>query len=181
MLEIWKPIKGYENYMVSSLGNVKSLNYNRTEKEQILKPGKDKTGYLFVWLCKEGIRKKCLVHRLVAETFIDNPNNLPCVNHKDENKQNNCLSNLEFCSYKYNSNYGTRNERTSKSMTNNPKRSTPIKCLDLETNKETIYPSINEAARQLNGSSSTAIYYNIYKSESPYKNRYFFSEINIEK
>ena len=63
-----------------------------------------------------GKYKRELIHRLVALTFIDNPDNLPCVNHKDENKENNVVSNLEWCSRSYNINYGTRNERASKAL-----------------------------------------------------------------
>lgn len=114
--EIWKPIKGYEGlYEVSNLGRIKSLNYNHTGKEKILKPTKDRYGYLQVTLCKNNIKKQYTVHRLVAEAFIDNPDNLPQVNHKDENKQNNNVDNLEWCDAKYNSNYGTGIERRAKS------------------------------------------------------------------
>lgn len=103
--EIWKPIKGYERlYQVSTLGRVKSLNYNKTKKEKILSPGNNGNGYLFVTLYKNG-RKNLFVHRLVAEAFLENPDNLPEVNHKDENKTNNSVSNLEFCSRKYNARY----------------------------------------------------------------------------
>ena len=77
--EIWCPIKGFENiYEVSDKGRVKSVGYG---KERILKPGRDSGGYLQVCLCKNGEIKKCLVHRLVAKTFIPNQNNLPEVNH----------------------------------------------------------------------------------------------------
>lgn len=115
-LEIWKPIKGYEEkYMVSNLGRVKSLSNNRNRKEKILKPCKDSGGYLFVVLCSNGKCKQITVHRLVSETFIPNPDNLPIINHKDENPLNNCVNNLEWCSVKYNNCYGTRLERFSKS------------------------------------------------------------------
>lgn len=108
MEEIWKDISGYEGkYQVSSLGRVKSLNYNRTKKEKILKGGKDNVGYLSIRLCKEGKPKTYRVHRLVAESFIDNPHNYPIINHKDEDKTNNCIENLEWCTQKYNNTYGT--------------------------------------------------------------------------
>lgn len=116
-IEIWKPIKGFEGfYEVSSFGRIKSLESGRWKnREKILKPAKHKFGYLYVILCKDGIRKNFRVHRLVAENFILNPLNLPQVNHKDEVKTNNCVENLEWCDAKYNINYGTHNEKMSKS------------------------------------------------------------------
>ena len=119
MKEIWKSIKNYEGlYEVSNLGRVKSLNYNKTGKEQILKPAKVKNGYLLVGLCNNKKVKTYHVHRLVAQTFIPNPNDLPQVNHKDEDKENNCIDNLEWCSAEYNMNYGTRNKRIGKANKN---------------------------------------------------------------
>lgn len=116
MDEIWKDIPGYEGkYEVSNLGNVRSLNYNHTGEIKLLKQGTNKKGYKLVNLCKNGKQKCYLIHRLVAMTFIPNPNNLPIINHKDENKVNNNVNNLEWCTYEYNNNYGTRNERTSES------------------------------------------------------------------
>lgn len=113
--EIWKDIPEYEGlYQVSNMGNVKSLNYNHIGKEGILKLSKSKKGYLYVILCKNGKRKNFQVHRLVAQTFLKNNNNFPCVNHKDENPSNNYVDNLEFCTYLYNNNYGTKRERLSK-------------------------------------------------------------------
>lgn len=110
--EIWCPIKGYEGlYEVSDKGRVRSLKFG---KERILKPGRMTKGYLTVGLCKNGEQKMYLVHRLVAKTFIPNPDNLPQVNHKDENKENNSVQNLEWCTDKYNTNYGTRTQRASK-------------------------------------------------------------------
>ena len=107
--EIWCPIKGYESmYEVSDQGRVKSIGYG---KERILKPRRDGGGYLFVTLYKNREHKMCKVHRLVAKTFIPNPDNLPEVNHKDEDKTNNKVSNLEFCDRKYNVNYGTGIQR----------------------------------------------------------------------
>lgn len=105
MEEIWKDIEGYENlYMVSSLGRVKSLNYNHTGKEKILKYGKRPNGYLITTLMKNGIRKDIYIHRLVAQTFIPNPDNKPCVDHIDTNFLNNKAENLRWCTQKENVN-----------------------------------------------------------------------------
>lgn len=115
-MEIWKDIEGYENlYQISSEGRVKSLNYNKTGKEGILKICKDKKGYIICSLSKNNNLKTFSVHRLVAKAFIPNPNNLPQINHIDENKSNNQLTNLEWCNNNYNRNYGTRNKRASAS------------------------------------------------------------------
>ena len=124
MREVWRNIKGYEDlYQVSNLGRVKSLsrkifngkNYY-ISKEKILKPAKDKDGYVQVLLYKNNRHKTYKVHRLVAMAFLPNPNNLPQINHKDENKQNNYTSNLEWCTPKYNQNYGNRNKKSSESL-----------------------------------------------------------------
>ena len=135
MIEIWRDIKDYEGlYQVSNWGRVKSLNYRRTVKERVLKPNKHKSGYLQVTLCKNGKLKHYLVHRLVTEAFLENPDNLPQVNHKDEDKTNNFVGtpendykdgNLEWCDIKYNINYGTHNERCVKANTNG-KLSKPV-------------------------------------------------------
>ena len=117
MNEIWKDIDGYEGlYQVSNLGNVKSLNYRRTGKERILKPGNNGLGYLFVILCNNGKLKHFKIHRLVAKAFLENPDNKSDVNHKDEDKTNNNVDNLEWMTRLENNNYGTRNERSSKSV-----------------------------------------------------------------
>ena len=97
--ENWKAIAEYEGlYEVSDLGRVKSLGNDKSRKEKILKPQKDTGGYLLVSLYKDGHKKQLLVHRLVAEAFIKNPNNLETINHKDEDKTNNTVSNLEWMS-----------------------------------------------------------------------------------
>lgn len=141
-IEIFKDIKGFEGlYQVSNTGRVKSLYFG---KERILKYGKNSCGYLFVVLCKDGKMKTYKVHRLVAKAFIPNPLNLPFINHKDENKENNRSENLEYCDRKYNNSYGTRNERISKKQLNRKDKSKKVLCV--ETN--IIYPSAMEAERQ---------------------------------
>lgn len=120
MEEIWKPVKDFEDkYEISNMGRVKSLqrevrgisNCKRIFPSKILKQSNNGYGYYIVNLCKNNKPKISYVHRLVAQAFIPNPDNLPEVNHKDENKANNCVDNLEWCTSKYNANYGTRNER----------------------------------------------------------------------
>ena len=109
--EIWCPIKGYEGlYEVSDKGRVRSMKFG---KERILSPGKLQNGYLRVNFCKNGEKKNLLVHRLVAQAFIPNPDNMTEVNHKDEDKDNNSVQNLEWCDRKYNVNYGNRNQMVS--------------------------------------------------------------------
>lgn len=108
--EEWRDIPNYEGlYQVSSLGKVKSLRDRYgNPREKMLKFERNRGGYLLTFLCKNGKKKTFSVHRLVANAFIDNPSNLPQVNHKDENKENNQASNLEWCTQKYNLNYGSR-------------------------------------------------------------------------
>lgn len=118
-------------YQVSNLGRVKSLNYRNTGKEGVLNPGKDTDGYFQVVLSKNRETKTCKVHRLVAETFLPNPENKPCINHKiegDEGKTMNMVifnedgsidkerTTIEWATYKENSNYGTRNKRVSEAQ-----------------------------------------------------------------
>lgn len=106
MSEIWKEIEGYPSYMVSNMGRVKSLNYRRSGKEGIMSPRISGNGHLKVTLRNIDGLKDYLVHRLVAQAFIPNPNNLSELNHKDEEKTNNCIDNLEWCDRRYNVNYG---------------------------------------------------------------------------
>lgn len=142
--EEWRDIAGYEGkYQVSNLGRVKSLNYNNTCKERCLEPNKNSLGYLQVILCKNGKRDSHSIHRLVAEAFIPNPNNLPQVNHKDENPSNDMVDNLEWCDRKYNINYGTAIERMLKRR-NGPRKERPVICVE----NGVVYPSSQEASRQ---------------------------------
>lgn len=106
--EIWKDIQGYEGlYMVSNLGRVKSLNYRRSGKESILKYNIEKNGYLSVALYKDKKIKRHKIHRLVALAFVDGYEEGLVVNHKDENKQNNTWTNLEWVTSQYNVQYSS--------------------------------------------------------------------------
>ena len=139
--EIWKDIIGYEGiYMISNYGNVFSMNNN---KNKILKPIMDKDGYLTINLCNNGTRKKYRIHRLVAESFIENKEKKKTVNHKDENKKNNKVTNLEWFSFYENNNYGSHNEKISKSL------SKKIVQLSLEYNLIKIWGSATLVKKEL--------------------------------
>ena len=108
MVEKWVNIENHSSYFISNFGRVFSKKSNKVMKNRVV----SKNGYQQITLDNSQL----LVHRLVAQAFIPNPNNLPCVNHKDENPGNNDFRNLEWCTYKYNSNYGTNPSRHSKKM-----------------------------------------------------------------
>lgn len=170
MEEIWKDIKGYEGiYQISNMGNVRGLdrinNVGRKIKGRLLTKSKDKDGYLIVSLtvdCK-CIKKK--IHRLVAEAFIDNPYNKPQVNHIDENKENNKIENLEWCTNKENSNHGTKTKRMQKALSH------PIYAVNIETGFIVQFLNAKMAYREY-GFSSTVIYGRIKDGDKqkPYKN-----------
>ena len=135
-MEHWKPIAGYDGYEVSSLGRVRSMKH---KKVKILKPGNAGYGYLAVNLCKNGKVKYMKVHRLVAEAFIPNPQNLETVNHIDEDKTNNNVNNLEWMTQADNNRYGTRIARCSKQ----------VQMFDKSTGELlATFPSIKEAELQ---------------------------------
>ena len=157
--EVWKDIPGYEGlYQVSNLGRVKSL-VRKGKKEEIILRQVCNRGYLQVRLAKNSISKTYKVHRLVAQAFIPNPHNYPMINHKDEDKTNNCVWNLEWCNNSYNQLYGTLPEKKRILNTNHPSKSVPVKQFTLEGKLIAKYPSQSEAARKT-GIPQSCIYNN---------------------
>ena len=149
--EIWKPIKGFEgSYEVSTLGNVRSVDRvivypnggKRLRKGRELSQATNVRGYKCVVLCTQNSRKNYMVHRLVAETHVPNPSNLPCINHKDEITTNNNVSNLEWCTHKYNNNYGNHIRKIAVHFEK------PILQFDLNGNFIARYRSTCEAERK---------------------------------
>lgn len=152
--EVWKDVVGFEQYYeVSTFGRVRSkqrsvLRSNGTVQNltsRLLTPYKNikRRGYLYVYLRVEGKKYNKVIHRLVAEAFLSNPNKLPQVNHKDENTENNRLDNLEWCDANYNDNYGTRNIK----LQNNDKINKKVYQYDKQLKLLNVYKSIAEAAR----------------------------------
>ncbi len=137
--EEFREISNYNSYLVSNYGRVKN---KRTKK--ILKQDKNKDGYYRIDLYCNKIKKHKKVHKLVAEAFLNNPMNLKCVNHKDENKLNNNINNLEFCDYSYNINYGSRNKEVSKKL------SKQILQIDKDNNIVKTWNSMIEIEKKLN-------------------------------
>ena len=135
MIEEMKDIKDYEGlYAITRDGNVWSY-----KSKKFLKSRLNRGNYHRIDLCKNGKRKSYLIHRLVAQAFIPNPEGLPEVNHKDENKSNNCVDNLEWMSKIDNIHYGTGIKRAAK------KRSKPVYCIELDR----VFNGATQAAREL--------------------------------
>lgn len=155
-IEIWKSLDflGYPDYEVSNFGNIKSLKQGR---EKLLKFLKGSNEYSNVRLCKNNKTKSFTIHKLVALAFIPNPENLPIINHKDENKQNNHVSNLEWCSHKYNNRYNNAHIKKGEKRKGRPnyKRRKPI----LQYTKDNIFirewESALVASRELNLNSNS--------------------------
>ena len=163
--EIWRtPIyKGeiYDNYQVSNLGEILSLNFRNTGRTELMNPWEDKDGYFKIGLRKNKKTDFILVHRLIAETFIPNPENLPQVNHRIEGDKGKTINmvffnedgsinkektTIEWCDGKYNHNYGTINERISKANTNG-KLSKSVLQLSITGELIREYPSVRECER----------------------------------
>lgn len=168
-MEVWKSINGYCGlYEVSNLGNVKSLNFSNGKVPKVLKPQKDKNGYLVVNLYNNGKVRNFKIHRLVAQAFLNNEDNLPQINHINEIKNDNRVENLEWCTNKYNVNYGSHSLK--QSLVHIGKKHTQehiqkirdgsinkkaVEMIDINT-KEVIqiFQSASEAAREVNGVST---------------------------
>lgn len=154
--EEWRDVVGYEGlYEVSNLGNVRSTDrmvkgkypWNRAKVYgRTLKAITNRAGYKRVNLCNEEGRKAKFIHRLVAEAFIPNTNNLPMINHKDERPCNNRVDNLEWCDAKYNANYGNHNKRVSENARNTHGRA--VYATNYETGEVRYFPTLSEAGRQ---------------------------------
>ena len=141
-MERWKELKGYEGlYQISDKGRVLSVARNTT-KGGIRKAVPDKDGYLCVDLFKNNKRKNCKIHRLVALSFLEKEDGKNIVNHKDENKQNNCVENLEWCDVEYNNTYNHRQEKI------NARKRKPI-CGVATDGTKVFFPSVSEASKQL--------------------------------
>ena len=158
--EEWKSIKGYEGlYEVSNYGNVRSLDrYASNGRKIILYSGKvlsknlGTNGYHSVQLSKDNQVNRKMIHRLVAEAFIPNPDELSQVNHIDENKLNNHVSNLEWCTAKYNTNYGGAIKRSSEKRKGKPLKSKWVKIMCVETGE--VFDSVLMASRITNTNKS---------------------------
>jgi hypothetical protein len=167
MIEIWKDVVGYEGcYQVSNTGRVKSIVRTFVSGNNSIQKTTEKelkycitNGYKRVTLYTSGKLKNYCIHRLVAMAFIDNPYNLNVVNHKDENRLNNNVENLEWCTYKYNTNYGTTREKISKAVIAGKE------CKKVKAFKDGIligrFDSVRDAVKVLNNTKN-----NIYKALS---------------
>lgn len=150
-MEIWADVKGYEGlYLISTYGNCKTTNYRpgygRIPEDindimKIENPDNHQ-GYCTIKLSKNGKKRTARIHRLVAEVFIPNPNNYPCVNHIDGNKLNNHIENLEWCTHQQNMQHASLNNLVNRGKT------TRIKQLTLNNEVVKVYKSIREAARE---------------------------------
>ena len=157
--EVWKPISGYEGlYEVSNLGRVKSLertmqNHGKRQlvPERILRPGRAGNGYYTVALNRDSVSVSHCIHVLVATAFVEGRTDEKCVvNHKDETRDNNIASNLEWCTPAYNTSYGTARQRGMETIRKNKSWNKPPKAVELIKGGNVVasYYSINEAARE---------------------------------
>lgn len=179
MTEEWRDIPGYEGlYQASNLGRVKSLarnmvefhkatRYVRNYPERILSQGDDGNGYKLCWLSKGGKGKSIRTHRLIALAFLPNPNGFRYVNHKDENKSNNNVDNLEWCTPLCNANYGTAVERRVKVQI--PKQNKAVYQMDMNGNILAVFPSVKEATRITGINNISAVACGVLRQSRGYK------------
>lgn len=186
MEEIWKDIEGYEGlYQISNLGRIKSLgNKSNHKNEKIISiSSKSFSGYWVIGLCKNGKRKGYIVHRLVAKAFIPNPNNYPQINHKDENKLNNWVDNLEWCTQSYNAKYNNLSKKKNIKSANTMKlnglydkmrgKKYSIRVVNLTTNET--FEAIGAAAKhysEIFGTTKMAIVCKFNKARTKYGNEF---------
>jgi len=181
MEEVWKDIVDYEGlYQISNFGRIKSMkrevcnNYllsGKQKRNEMIRASFNKKGYRRISLCKNGKAKNFMVHRLVACAFVENPNNLTSINHKDENKSNNNAYNLEWCSVSYNINYGSRNKKVT------DKLSKAVIQITMDGNKVKEWDTIRDVERELGFNASSIIkcckmrekYYSAYGYKWKYK------------
>ena len=174
-IEVWRTAiydgEIYEGlYKVSNLGKILSLNYKNTGKADLMNPSEDKDGYLKVALYKNKERKTCFVHRLVAQTFLPNPENKPCINHKIQGKKGKKINmvffnedgtidkertTIEWVTPKENNDYGTRNKRASETQINDPNKSKRVLQLSLSGELIKEWESTAECGR--NGFTQSAV------------------------
>lgn len=175
---------GYPLYDISDDGIVYSLNYRGHGKEHPMRPHKDTKGYYQVELRNEYGKSSFVVHRLVAMAFIPNPNNYPQVNHKDENKINNKVENLEWCTNKYNCAYGTRVSRMSGKLKGmrKPHFEKAVEQLDLKGNHIAYFVSVSDAQRKTNAKHVSRVCCNKprYYTSGGYKWRFIDADVGAE-
>lgn len=171
-MEVWRDIKGYEGlYMVSDKGRVRSFYgsvINHRPKGSLLKPATDRDGYLRVMLTKKGKQKGFGVHRLVAQAFIPNPDNLPQVNHKDENPSNDSVDNLEWCTQEYNNAYGTRMDKI------RDKISVAVIATNISTGETTEFNTLYDCSRFIGCGRNTSRIYEVLNGKKKQFKGYTF-------
>ena len=159
MMEIWKPIKNYENlYEISNLGRIRKIGgknqFGNYKVDKMITPYKNEKGYLRVGLSKNNQRKVIKLHRLVAEAYIPNPDNLPEINHKDGNKLHNCVDNLEWCTHKQNIKHSWENNLSKAKYSKENFSSKKVKQYDKDLNFIKEWNCMSDVERELGISTS---------------------------
>ncbi len=141
---MWKDINGYVGlYEACEDGSIRN-----SKTKRLLRPCyTNSSGYGQLNLRKNNLPKTFLIHRLIAETFLDNPSSYDQINHIDEDKRNNCVANLEWCTAKHNANHGTRIDRCNRIRKNNTSNIKSVVGIHLQTKDVIKFPSVNEASR----------------------------------